>query len=256
MSFNDKTIVITGGAKGIGAGCARVFHRDKGNVVLLDVDEEKGREFSRELGGRSMFIACDVSKESQVSEAMAQAVAQFGGLDVLVNNAGYQIYKTVTETTEEDWDALLGVNLKGAFLCARHAIPYMQEKGRGVVVNISSVQAFVTQPKVAAYATSKSGLIGLTRSIAIDYAPDIRSVAICPGGVDTPMNRQAFQQSPDPEEVRQETIDIHLVKRMAEAGEIGEFVAYVASEKGAFITGQALRIDGGIGTKIAGSKKD
>lgn len=256
MSFDDKTIVITGGAKGIGAGCAEVFHREGGNIVLLDVDAETGTEKSHEFGDRSHFIECDISSEQQVQEAMEQAAAHFGGIDVLVNNAGILHYATVTETSESQWDSLMNVNLKGAFFCAKHAIPYMQEVGSGVVVNMSSVQAFVTQEKVAAYATSKAALIGLTRSIAVDYAPNIRSVAVCPGGVDTPLNREAFQQSSDPEAVRQETIDIHLVNRMARQEEIGELVAFVASEKGSFITGQPIRIDGGIGLKVAGSKQD
>ena len=256
MLFEDKTIVITGGAKGIGAGCARVFHREKGSVVVLDMDEKAGSKFCKDLGDRAMFIKCDFSDEQQVKGAMDQAVTKFGSLDVLVNNAGIIHYSKVTETSEEDWDSVLDVNLKGAFFCAKHAIPFMEKKGKGVVVNMSSVQSFVTQEKVAAYVTSKAALIGLTRSIAVDYAPEIRSVAICPGGVDTPMNNEAFQQSPDPEEVRQETVDLHLVKRMADPEEIGEFVAFVASDKGSFITGQPLRIDGGIGLKISGSKKD
>lgn len=256
MSFKDKTIVITGGAKGIGAGCAEVFHRENGQVALLDIDEEAGNEMSRNLGDKSLFIKCDISKEKEVAGAMKKIAFHFGSIDVLVNNAGILHYATVTETSEEQWDSLLNVNLKGAFLCAKHAIPYMQEEGSGVVVNMSSVQAFVTQEKVAAYATSKAALIGLTRSIAVDYAPEIRSVAICPGGVDTPLNRTAFQQSPDPEAVRQETIDIHLVKRMARQEEIGELVAFVASDKGSFITGQPIRIDGGIGLKVGGGKQD
>ncbi|MDX1639957.1 MAG: glucose 1-dehydrogenase [Balneolaceae bacterium] len=256
MSFKEKTIVITGGAKGIGAGCAEVFHQEDGQVVLLDVDEEAGIEYSNQLGERACFIRCDISDEQQVEEAMAEAASHFGSIDVLVNNAGILQYASVTETTESQWDTIMGVNLKGAFFCAKHAIPYMQEQESGVVINMSSVQAFVTQENVAAYATSKTALIGLTRSIAVDYAPDIRSVAICPGGVDTPLNREAFQQSPNPEEVRQETIDIHLVKRMARQEEIGELVAFVASERGSFITGQPIRIDGGIGLKVAGSKKE
>ncbi|MFH5833991.1 SDR family NAD(P)-dependent oxidoreductase [Halalkalibaculum sp. DA384] len=256
MSFKNKTVVITGAAKGIGAGCAEVFYREEAQVVLLDIDEEAGIERSEQLGQRALFIQCDISREQQVADAMEQAASHFGGIDVLVNNAGILHYATVTETTEDQWDSLMNVNLKGAYLCSRHAIPYMQENGSGVVVNMSSVQAFVTQEKVAAYATSKAALIGLTRSIAVDYAPDIRSVAVCPGGVDTPLNRQAFQQSPDPEAVRQETIDIHLLKRMARQEEIGELVAFVASDKGSFITGQPIRIDGGIGLKVEGSKKD
>lgn len=256
MSFKGKTIVITGGAKGIGAGCAKVFHQQNGNVVILDVDEEAGNAFSEELGDRALFIACDISSEANVERAMEQTVAEFGGIDVLVNNAGIMKYATVTETSVDDWEATMNVNLKGAFLCARHALPYMEQQGSGVVINMSSVQAFVTQEKVAAYATSKAALVGLTRSIAVDYAPNIRSVAICPGGIDTPLNREAFQQSPNPEKVRQETIDIHLVKRMGQPKEIGEFVAFVASDKGSFITGQPLRIDGGIGLKAGGSKQD
>lgn len=256
MSFENKTIVVTGGAKGIGAGCVNIFHRQKGNVALLDVDEMAGEKFCQQLGDRTLFIKCDVSKESEVKSAMEQTVTELGGLDILVNNAGVLQYSKVTETSEQEWDSVLDINVKGAFLCAKHAIPYMLEKGAGVVINMSSVQVYVTQENVAAYVTSKSALIGLTRSIAVDYAPRIRSVAICPGAVDTPLNRKAFQMSPDPDQVRQETIDLHLVKRMAEPEEIGELVAFVASDKGSFITGQPIRIDGGIGAKVEGSKKD
>lgn len=256
MSFEGKTIVITGGAKGIGAGCVKVFHREHAQVVFLDVDEEASSKLSDQLGDRVQFIKCDVSDEKQVSEAMKKTADHFGGIDVLVNNAGILHYATVTETDEKDWDRIMNTNLKGAFLCAKHAIPYMQKAGAGVVVNMSSVQAFVVQEQVAAYVTTKAALVGLTQSIAVDYAPNIRCVAICPGGVDTELNREAFQQSADPERARQETIDIHLVKRMAKPEEIGETVAFVASDKGSFFTGEALRVDGGIGRKVAGSKNE
>lgn len=256
MSFKDKTIVITGGAKGIGAGCAEIFHRQQGNVVVLDVDTAAGEKFCRDLGERTLFVHCDVSDEKQVKEAIKKTVGEFGSLDVLVNNAGILQYSTVTETTEQDWDKLMDVNLKGAFLCSKHAIPHMTEGGAGIVINMSSVQAFVTQESVAAYVTSKSALIGLTRSIAVDYAPEVRSVAICPGGVDTPLNRAAFRQSSDPERARQETMDLHLTGRMAQPEDIGELVAFVASEKGSFINGQPIRIDGGMGIKISGSKNN
>lgn len=256
MDFNNKTILVTGGAKGIGEGCVRVFHREGGNVCVLDTDEKAGEGLCGELGDRTLFVRCDVSNESQVKAAVQKTVDRFGGLDVLVNNAGIMQYLTVTETTVENWDKVMGVNVKGAFLCAKHSIPYMQKQESGIVVNMSSVQAYITQEKVAAYVTSKSALIGLTRSIAIDYAPQIRSVAICPGAVDTPLNRQAFQQSSDPEQVRQETIGLHLLERMAQPEEIGELVAFVASDRGSFINGQPIRIDGGLGTKVEGSKKD
>lgn len=255
MSFKNKTIVVTGGAKGIGAGCINVFHQQSGNVVILDRDVTAGEELSDELGDRALFIRCDVTDENEVKNAMNKTAEHFGRLDVLVNNAGILKYFKVTETTEKDWDNVMDVNVKGAFFCAKHAIPHMQKNGAGIVVNISSVQAYVAQEGVAAYVTSKSALIGLTRSIAVDYAPGIRSVAICPGGVDTPLNRDAFNQSPDPEQVRQETIDLHLAGRMAEQEEIGELAAFVASDKGSFINGQPIRIDGGLGIKVGGSKK-
>ncbi|MEX0647836.1 MAG: glucose 1-dehydrogenase [Balneolaceae bacterium] len=255
MSLKNKTVVVTGGAKGIGAGCVTVFHREQANVVILDTDEENGVALSNQLGERIRFIKCDVSSESDVKNAIEKTISEFGRLDVLVNNAGILRYEKVTEASEEAWDKVIAVNVKGAFLCAKHAIPHMQKTGSGVVINMSSVQAFVAQENVAAYVTSKSALIGLTRSIAVDYAPNIRSVAICPGGVDTPLNREAFQQSPDPQAVRQETIDLHLTGRMAEQNEIGELVAFVCSDKGAFINGQPIRIDGGLGIKVGGAKK-
>lgn len=254
MQFSNKTVVVTGGSKGIGAGCARVFHREGGRVVVLDTDEITGHILCDELGERTLFVKCDVSKENEVIDAMARAVSEFGGIDVLVNNAGIIQFFNVTATTEENWDRVMDINVKGAFFCAKHAIPHMQKGGAGVVVNISSVQAYVVQANVAAYATSKAAIIGLTRSIAVDYAPDIRCVALCPGGVDTPMNEEVFGLSGDPEAVRQETIDIHLVQRMATSGEIGELAAFVASDKGSFLTGQPIRIDGGVGCFIPGSK--
>jgi NAD(P)-dependent dehydrogenase (short-subunit alcohol dehydrogenase family) len=256
MSFKNKTVIVTGGAKGIGEGCVRVFHREGANVAVLDVDAQKGEALTNELGDRAQFFLCDISKESLVRETIHRVSEAFGGIDVLVNNAGILKYAPVTETSEEMWDAVLNINLKGAFFCAKHAIPYMQKRGAGIVINMSSAQAFMVQDKVAAYATSKTALLGLTRSIAVDYAPEIRSVAICPGGIDTPLNREAFANSPDPEKTRQATIDIHLVKRLGKPEEIGEMAAFAASEKGSFLNGHPIRIDGGIGTQVGGSGAD
>ncbi|MEX0772599.1 MAG: glucose 1-dehydrogenase [Balneolales bacterium] len=256
MSFKNKTIIITGGAQGIGGSCTTIFHREKGNVVILDVDETAGKALSERLGDRAIFIKCNVSQESEVKSAMEQAIARFGSLDVLVNNAGILRYASVTDTTEEEWDLMMDINLKGFFLCAKHALPHMMEKGDGVVINMSSAQAHTVQENVAAYCTTKTAVLGLTRSIAVDYAPQVRCVAICPGTVDTPMNRKAFQLSPDPEAVLQETKDMHVLKRIADPDEIGELVAFVASNKSPFITGQDIRIDGGLGIKTEGSKKN
>ena len=255
MQFEGKTVVITGGAKGIGSACVRVFHKEGASVAILDRDAG-GIELADALGMRAIFIHCDVSREAEVSAAMSEIGNRLGGPDILVNNAGIQRYTTVTETTEEEWDLVMNVNLKSAFLCAKHAIPRMQARGAGVIVNISSVQAFISQKTVAPYVTSKTALLGLTRSIAVDYGPQIRCVAVCPGTVDTPMLRDAIQLSPDPEAVYQECMDMHLVKRIGTPEEVAALVLLVAGPQGGFFTGQAIRIDGGLGVTIAGSKRE
>ncbi len=255
MSFKNKVVVVTGGAKGIGGSSSRVFHEAGANVCILDIDE-KGQEFAEELGGKTLFIKCDVSKEDEVKKAFAIIVDEMGDIDVLVNNAGIQTYGTVTETTEEDWDRVININVKSAFLCSKYALPSMMKKDKGCVVNVSSVQAFISQKNVAGYTTSKTAMIGLTRSIAVDYAPNIRCVAVCPGTTDTPMLKESFALSPDPDEVYQECVDMHLVKRIGTSDEVAEFIAYLASDKATFMTGQAFRIDGGLGITIGGSKRD
>jgi NAD(P)-dependent dehydrogenase (short-subunit alcohol dehydrogenase family) len=254
--FENRTVVVTGAAKGIGAATARAFFREGARVALLDVDDA-AVTVARDMNDRGKFVPCDVSKESEVRAAIASVVSAFGEVAVLVNNAGIQTYGTVTETTEELWDRTLNVNLKSAYLCAKHAIPSMQRRadGVGVVVNVSSVQAFLSQNNVAAYTTSKTALLGLTRSIAIDYAPKVRCVAVCPGTVDTPMLHWAIEQSPDPQEVLQECNDMHPVRRIAKPEEIADLILYLASDKAGFITGQPFRIDGGLGLSVAGSKR-
>ncbi|MEQ9438064.1 MAG: glucose 1-dehydrogenase [Cyclobacteriaceae bacterium] len=256
MEHQGRTAIVTGGSKGIGAACVEIFVREGAQVLILDVDKENGKLLEAQSEGKVHFVRCDVAKEQQVKEAIAQGVEQFGQVNYLVNNAGIQRYSKVTETSEEEWDLVMNINLKSAFLCAKHAIPYMQKIGSGVVVNVSSVQAMLSQGNVGPYVTSKTAMLGLTRSIAVDYAPNIRCVAVCPGSIDTPMLRWGFAQSPDPEQVYQECMDMHLTGRVAQPQEIGEFIAYLCSDKASFMTGQSYRIDGGLGVMIPGSKRD
>ena len=252
MSLHQKTVVITGGAKGIGAACAKAFANDGYQVAVLDI--VPGWETGDENG--QLFLNCDVSKIEAVESAMKQVREKFGSIDVLVNNAGIQRYGTVTETSEGEWDLVMNVNLKSAFLCSKYAIPHMIEAGGGVIVNVASVQSFLSQHNVAAYTSAKSALLGLTRSIAVDYSPTIRSVAVCPGTIDTPMLRDALALSPEPDQVMQECIDMHLMKRIGTPEEVANLIVFVSSPKAAFITGQAIRIDGGLGITIPGSKKE
>ena len=252
MDFKNKTIVITGASKGIGAACAQLFFREGANLVLLDtVPGETGIKDARWL-----FIQCDVSVEKEVIDALTYGHKTFGSIDILVNNAGIQRYGTVTETTSSEWDEVFNVNLKSQFLCAKYAIPYMLKINAGVIVNMASVQAFLSQKNVSAYSTAKTAVLGLTRCIAIDYAPQIRCVAVCPGTIDTPMLRDAINLSPDPGEVMQECIDMHLAGRIGTPREVAELVLFLSSEKASFITGEAIRVDGGLGIAIAGSKRN
>jgi NAD(P)-dependent dehydrogenase (short-subunit alcohol dehydrogenase family) len=255
MPFKDHVVVVTGGAKGMGKAIAEGFYRENASVAVLDIDPG-GEALAESFGDRGLFVSCDVSQGATVESAFEQIKQAFGGVDYLVNNAGIQRYDAVTDTSEEEWDFVLAVNLKSAFLCAKFAIPSMLERGKGVVINMASVQSFLSQERVAAYTTSKSALLGLTRSIAVDYAPKIRCVAVCPGTVDTPMLRDAIQLSPDPDAILKECYDMHPMQRIGTPEEVAELVMFLCSDKAGFITGQPIRIDGGLGLSIGGSKQE
>ena len=252
MNYQNKTVVVTGAAKGIGASCARLFYEANANVALIDIANDE----SAISDPRWLYINGNVSSQKEVKEAFEKIQSHFGSVDILINNAGIQRYGSVTETSEEDWDLLMNVNLKSLFLCSKYAIPYMLQQQKGVIINLASVQAFVSQPKVAAYTTAKTAILGLTRSIAVDYSPTIRCVAVCPGTIDTPMLRDSFALSPNPSQVLQECIDMHPAKRIGNSREVAELVMYLTDDKASFITGQAIRIDGGLGITIQGSKKN
>lgn len=250
--MTNKTIIITGGAKGIGLACARLFYAAGANVAVLDITADA----SGIVNDKWLFMHCDIANSNDIKQAMVTIYTHYGSIDVLINNAGIQRYGNVTDTAEEEWDLVMNVNLKSQYLCAKHAIPYMQQKGSGVIINVSSVQAFVSQQNVAAYTTAKTALLGLTRSIAVDYAPHIRCVAVCPGTIDTPMLHDAIALSPNPEAVMQECIDMHPASRIGTPEEVAELISFLCSSKAGFITGQAIRIDGGLGITIAGSKRE
>lgn len=254
--MDNKVAIITGGAKGIGESSSRLFVEAGYNVAILDTDAQAGEQLAEALGESATFYVCDVASAAEVSKAISDVMTHYGRIDVLVNNAGILGYGTLTETSDELWDRIMRVNLKGAFNCARECIPAMQKAGGGVIINVSSVQAFITQEKVAAYTTSKTALLGLTRSIAVDYAPDIRCVAVCPGTIDTPMFRDAINESPDPEEVYRECVDMHLTNSIGSPDEVANLIVFLAGDSASFMTGQAVRVDGGLGIRIAGSKQD
>ncbi|WP_286272835.1 SDR family oxidoreductase [Thalassotalea hakodatensis] len=243
----SKIAVITGGESGIGLASAKLLTEQNYKVIVLglkETDELRLAEIS--------FLTCDVSNAKAIEQAINQIVAAYGAIDCLVNNAGVLSYGTATDSSESEWDHVMAVNVKGPFLCAKYTIPHMNDNA--VIVNVASVQSFVAQPYVAAYATSKAAILGLTRSIAIDFSPKVRCVAVCPGTIDTPMLRGAMEQAADPEAMMKELNEAHLTGRIGQPEEVAELIAFLCSGKCGFINGQAIRVDGGLGVNIGGSK--
>jgi NAD(P)-dependent dehydrogenase (short-subunit alcohol dehydrogenase family) len=256
MSLQNKTAFITGGAKGIGLAAAQIFIREGANAVIADVDIAEGEKAAAILGSRCFFIHADVSNAASVQKAVAAAKEKFGSIHYLVNNAAIIRYSNAATCSEEEWDLVMNVNLKASFLCCKYILPVMQQQQYGVVINVASAQAFISSANMVHYTTAKTALLGFTRSVAVDFAPHIRCMAVCPGTVDTPMARNAWATATNPEKVHQDSIDMHLVKRIAQPDEIGELIVYLCSDKSKFMTGQAIRIDGGLGIAVPGSVEE
>jgi NAD(P)-dependent dehydrogenase (short-subunit alcohol dehydrogenase family) len=256
MSLKDRVALITGGAKGIGLATAKVFSREGARVVIGDRDSSAGQQAVETLGPGSAFIRADVSKADDIKQLVEGVAARFGRIDFLINCAGIIRYATAVTCTEEEWDEVLNVNLKSSFLCSKYVIPVMKKSTGGVIINVASAQAHISSSNMVHYTTSKSALLGLTRSLAIDFAPSIRAIAVCPGTIDTPMARNAWATSGNPEGVLQDSIDMHVLKRIGRPEEVAELIVFLCSDKATFITGQYIRIDGGLGINVPGSVND
>jgi NAD(P)-dependent dehydrogenase (short-subunit alcohol dehydrogenase family) len=255
MRLANKVAVITGGAQGIGRATVEKFLAEDACITFLDIDEDRGEQTLNELGGdgrRLRFERCDITVEAQVQRAISASVEQFGRLDILVNNAGVNTYFDATRMTSEEWDRVFAVDLKGAWLCAKYAIPEMRKAGGGAIVNIASIHAFMTTEGMFPYAAAKSGLVGMTRSMALDHGPEaIRVNAICPGWTRTQLVDEWFQRQPDSAAAEQQVIDVHPLRRLATPAEIANVICFVASDEASFVTGAALLIDGGLSARFA-----
>jgi len=255
MNFSGKVAVVTGGSSGIGRATSLELLSRGASVAVVDRDESAGQQLIRETGAQReiQFFRADLSISQEVEGVIFQVVRALGGIDVLISNAGIQTYGSATTTTEEDWDQTLAVNLKSGFLVSKYSIPHMIKRGGGAIVITASVQSLGAQRNSLAYMVSKHALLGLMRSMALDYAKDnIRVNAVCPGAIDTPMLRWAASLDDKPDAVIAACHKMHPVGRMGNPEEIAHVIAFLASDLASFVTGTGVVADGGLMIPLGG----
>jgi NAD(P)-dependent dehydrogenase (short-subunit alcohol dehydrogenase family) len=243
--------IITGGAGGIGRAGALLFAREGASVVVFDVDEAGGSRAVDEVltaGGVAMFVRGDCANEDDVAGVVDVTVQRFGGLDLLWSNVGIGVSKSVPDTTLEEWNRVLAVNLTGAFLLAKYGIPRLVQAGGGTMVISGSANSFVADREWAAYCTTKGGLLMLTKALALDHALDgVRVNIVCPGSVTTPLHDAWLLGKDRPyEEIREEDRMAHPMHRFATPDEVAKAALFLSSDASSFTTGSALFVDGGL----------
>jgi NAD(P)-dependent dehydrogenase (short-subunit alcohol dehydrogenase family) len=255
MKLKDKVSIVTGAASGIGKATAINFAREGAPVMCADVNAEGAEATARQIadtGGQAASIRANVAKEDDVKEMVAQTVGRWGRLDVLFNNAGIGIGMPVTQMPVEEWDRLMGINLRGVFLGCKHAIPEMLKNGGGSIVSTASDAGLRGSAFLSAYCASKAGVILLTKSLAVEWGGQgIRINCVCPGVIQTPildpliaMSQQTTGATPDQQWKRMG--DMHPIGRVGQPEEVAKAVTFLASNEASFITGIAMPVDGGL----------
>jgi len=247
VSHSGQVALVTGGAAGIGRATALAFAAKGITVVVSDVDDNGGEQtvaLIQGAGGVAHFVHCDVTRDAEVAALIAAVLERYSRLDYAFNNAGIEIEKgRLAEGDEDEFDAIMGVNVKGVWLCMKHQLPVMLKQGGGAIVNTASVAGLMAAPKMSIYCASKHAVLGLTKSAAVEYAKkNIRINAVCPGVIDTEMFRRAHEADPKKADF---AAAMHPVGRIGKAEEVAAAVLYLCSDSAAFVTGVALPVDGG-----------
>ena len=244
-----QVALVTGAGKGIGAGCARVLGAAGASIAVWDIDQAAANATVTELHSAEIAagaVIADVSDKSAVEAAIAKIAAEFGRIDVLVNNAGTHDGKGIEAGDESDWDRIIGTNLKSVYLVTKAALPWLKA-ARGRIVNMGSMVGLVGQGQSGAYSASKGGIVALTKNMALDFAAyGMRVNCICPGWVRTPLVDQWFAMQADEAEARDYVASIHPLGRIADADEVGAVALFLASDMSSFVTGVAIPVDGGV----------
>jgi NAD(P)-dependent dehydrogenase (short-subunit alcohol dehydrogenase family) len=246
VNFTDQTVIVTGAGSGIGRAAALRFAELGANVAIADKNGTSAREAADEAGAKALAVTVDVSDSVSVRAMVQTVVDNFGGIDVLCNNAGFGLPGNVLEIDEEDWDRLMSVNLKGVYLCSKFVIPELAKTGDGRIVNTSSYTAAVGIRNRAAYVASKGGISALTRAMALDHIDQgIRVNAVAPGTINSPYFDKMISESADPQELLDELNGRSPMRRMGRPEEIAEAIVWLAAKESSFATGSVLTIDGG-----------
>jgi len=243
--FNNKVAIVTGGSFGIGRAAAKAFAERGAKVVIADcIEDRETLDQINQSGGEAIFVKCDVSKAADVKMMIEKTISSFNRLDFAFNNAGIEgIQGTTTDCTDENWERTLGVNLKGIWLCMKYEIPYMLKQKSGAIVNCASIAGLVGFPGLPAYVASKHGVVGLTKTAALEFAKqNIRVNAVCPGVIKTPMIDRFTGKDKAAEK---QFVAMEPIGRMGEPEEVAEVVVWLCSDNASFVTGDAMAVDGG-----------
>lgn len=254
--FGDHVVLAAGCARGIGAAVATSFAAEGAAVVVGDRRADDARalvESIRAEDGVAEFVPLDVTDSTSVKNFVADAARRFGGIDVVFNCAGISIGGTVDGISEDAWDALFSVNLRGQFLVCKYALPELRKRGGGAIVNTASALGYANLPYMGAYAATKAGVLALTRAIALEVGADgIRCNSIAPGTIDTPMVREAAEeQGASADQILADAGSMHLLNRVGDPQEVAELVLFLASDEASFITGSDFAVDGGLRAQLA-----